>query len=526
MFIKQKLIFLLILSIILPIPVTAESPEIYSPSFTQNEIISLPFLMGDVPVGITSATIHIHWDERQYDRGTDINTPVQPVNFVMELHLRNLGEEPAIAEIAMPVIPVFQHINLQKNRITPVIYVDDNPLELHSHIAARIETFTIGDFGYTGAENLAGDPTLYMGGLVEEILQQANMSSIPYEALNFDADVPARLYTIVPEGTYRSHSPGTFEFRFSYNPEQTMILISEDRIFRVNRESEENYEIHMSQSRRREPFEILVIGYDTLSWSINEIHHPDSTRGSLTATYSEETPREFIARAQNNLPHILQPIIPGDFLLREADSGFNVGWLHDSNQNRARGFMNITSLRQWRNLNGAVATAVHFEPGEERVLSISFAANAAFKWDEALQQSLFHHAILTQFADTWYFFDELNVVVTHPDGVLESIFSEGFETMDGYSTLVVPHPPNENILVGFWLADERQQLWRGVSAGMDSPLSEDEWTEQEANLDVEPPHPEDKLEEQRTSYFILAAVVISPPVGIAAAFAFLRKKRS
>jgi len=296
-----------------------------------------------------------------------------------------------------------------------------------------------------------------MEDFAERIRERAMLNFHPHVPVNFDADTPAILYTLTPASTGRLNFLA--EVRLGYDPERTMIFVSKEDInFTIDRDAAIGYEVYYVRGSGLvlHPLQVLVIGDDTLSWSIIErMSDPINVKEDFfDVTQCTETPREFIARAQESLAAPF-PVKPDDFLMRNVD--FNIDpERSEIAHNIARSFMNIAS--RWpRNLSGwADAVAIPFEPGEERMLRISFSSDAAIEWDEELQQSLFHHTILTELAAYWEFFDELTVTVTHPDDAINYAFSEGFNTVGGHSVLTLLHPPQENILFGFWMEDERE----------------------------------------------------------------------
>ena len=457
---KLIVIFAIILIILLPLTASATSPEIYIPTSTRNPVITFPFPVArDVPIGVTSANVNVIWERRV--RQARCNISVISTDFIIDLHLQYFGEDPNIVEIALPIIP--PPTMPMQPRIEPTFYLDGTPAQLFGYPFA--ENLRINSKS-SGFRNLAGHGTFLFSSAhnrddatgswnyVEEMRVLVERHTHPFITQNFDADAPARLYTLVPEFTDDSN----FQIRFnlSYDPAQTILLTDRIGGFRLERSEDGNIIArHVSHDHRNHhPLEVLVIGSDTLTWYADSSFAPLSDSVSLSGTFIYETPRSFIERKQKDLQDSALPIILDDFLLRRVDDVVVKPLLSPPQNWRAPGFVNMSSV--WPRTRPAAVTAIPFEPGEERVLQISFSAYAAFEWDEELQQSLFHHAILTELIAHWDFFNELTVRVTPPSDVRGYAFSDGFNVLNNRSVLNVSPSPEENILFGFWLDDIRE----------------------------------------------------------------------
>ena len=450
--IPKRRIFLLLLIFLLIFPISGcTSPPQVPPQSANSTPIILPFPMADAPVGIRSAEIELRWTERE----SSIDDVSYRGLFTADYTIRFTGEEPAIVEIAI----FLPELDTRKwsSRPSPGqdfrAYLDGAPFETRTRIVPEYTE-------RTGPEDLTGRELPVLASLLTSV-------RYPYIPSAFDADEPAVLYTFTVEvapNLPRLDQRKRVRLTVFYNPEITTVVspTSMNRAW-IDRETGEAYvSFSMFESLFTDGFyglELFVIGEDTIRWEyeldlLREVG--ESTRRIISdgltinaATRSDETPRNFLRRIQRE-----EMGREGQILMVKADER-----LMDPGRHNFVGLASIISelnrsnFRIPRESNVFIAS-IPFEPGEERVLSISFTAYSGMKWNSEDMESLFHHTILTETANYWDFFDHLTVTAHHPENMTSYAFTDGFVTQDDKSVLRLQNP-DKNIHMGFVLEDER-----------------------------------------------------------------------
>ena len=467
---KPKISILLILTIMLPMNAAAMSaPPYRPPASVENTPISLPFPMTDAPVGITFAALNLSWGENDYSTAPYRDAPYYPIDFTGEYTVRYNGVESAVVEIAVPFLGMTEpepNILVDGKTVEPGVYFSLIPLEYE-------------------------EGTPLMADYINNVREQAK----PYIPHHFEPDAQAKLYTFTQYGP--DHSNIGIEITLEYDPVETLLLISAP----FDMEPHINYctyidsgedteptqrlnghyygEARTVQFHRVTPFEVLVVGNDTLSWRTHEQNSPEKS-GGFYLSVSEpknETPREFITRIQDEKVNFFEdfqyPILPDDFLLHWTDRMLDLqseipsDVIHNFANIQCIDHLNLRSycmfmlnhnyINQYIMMQQSLVVPITFEPNEERVLSISYRPVTGMEWSESKNQSLFHSMILTEAANYWDFFDRLTIITNHPDGVIESVIPNGFiETGSNY-VLEIQSAPRNNISIGFVMPDERQK---------------------------------------------------------------------
>jgi hypothetical protein len=119
---KRMIFILLILTILLPVDASAMTAPYVPPESLENTPISLPFPVTDAPVGITFAALSLSWGENDTSTAPYSDAPYYPVWFDSEYTIRYDGGDPAVVEIAVPVLGL-----LKPNKVN--ILVDGKPVE-------------------------------------------------------------------------------------------------------------------------------------------------------------------------------------------------------------------------------------------------------------------------------------------------------------------------------------------------------------------------------------------------------------
>jgi len=452
----RMLITLLLLGILLPTTAYAMAPpEPPAPAHTSGTLVSLPFPVSDAPVEASSSELTFSWGRRQYGR---LNFPIYRGTLTAEYTLRFTGEEPGYVEVALPVhFPDgFSHTFDQGVPEDFSATLDGEPIEF--------------------LQNFATSRELFWNTSLAELIEEVRELSGPYYPTVFDADRIALLYSFEVE--MPEHLPaeiGRIRHRFAYNRDVTTLIVRTPRLVTVIDDSNwweddgpgvirfsispPDQELVDAGITEAEPmvFDILVLGEDTLELdeftplvyagrderNNRTFAHLENSGIALNQQVSEVTPREFFRKLQNESTYP-QVVHPQDFLLRR-----NTQELHDGSS-----FINVRTY-VITNQNIIVAT-IPFQPGEERVLSITMPVRAAMSFDRELSQSLFSHTIHTEAAGLWESFGPLVVTTTHPEGVITYELPEGFESA-GASSLLRAERPGENITFGFWLIDNERE---------------------------------------------------------------------
>jgi len=444
----RVVLFLLAFMFFVPTGAHAMTPSLSVPNMMGSQIL-LPFPMDDVPVGVSSAEITFGWGERQYEYAYEhYSFPLYEGMLRADYTIRFGGEEAAYVRIAM-LHP--QVSGSWRGHQKDEVWMDldgEQIVYIYNYIAAT-ESYI------TGAYDLGGWSTEVFANAIEEV---RNIGE-PYYPTAFDADLPAVLYTFeltIPHQMMELEEIGRIRYRFVYDSEVTTVIantpVSTHPAFDAQTG---NREIRFSIFPHRDglTFEFLVIGKNTLelcyfvAYSRDEndrfIFVPlESDEIYLLSTASEITPREYFRRLQNErtYPNMFSP---QDFLLRKT-----VGELYNSFAGMFRLFPTRPSE--------FVVVSIPFEPGQERILSISFPIWAAMDFNRDKQQSLFHYTVLTETAKYWDFFDSLTVTTTHPKDVITPVFPDGFELIgEGISQIRIENP-SENVSFGFWMIDDER----------------------------------------------------------------------
>jgi hypothetical protein len=419
----------------------------------------------NAPVGISSAEIELSWTVRE----SSIDDVSYRGLFSADYTIYFMGEEPAIVEIAMllPEGGARGWLGRPGPGQDFRAYVDGVPIETLAYIMPE-------NYVRTGPENLAGRATPALTNSIDDV--RAYFTREPYIPTTFMADEPATLYTFAIEADDDLFSlVWSVELTLSYDREK-IIPISQGRFFTTNFDSEtEKTEVAIRLSRTTRVVEILVIGDSILSWELEPDFVPWAEDDEITAfsdefyirvETAEETPREYFYRMQKEiiLPPDVEPdrfLIDGDLLMGLVDEilmGLRGGWDYrwHSRIVRINDIALIPDGVQIPREPNVFIAAIPFQPGEERVFSVSFTAYSGMEWNREEMQSLFHHTILTEAAGYWDFFDELTVTAHHPEDVITSEFTDGFAMLEGKSVANI-QGLDENIHMGFWLTDERTE---------------------------------------------------------------------
>jgi hypothetical protein len=464
---KRMIFILLILTVMLPVNAAAMTAPYVPPDSLENTPISLPFPVTDVPVGITFAALDIAWGENDTSTAPYWDAPYYPIDFTAEYTIRYDGDEPAVAEIAMPMLGMFKP---EAN-----IVVDGEPAELATY-------FSIVPLKYE--EQIP---------LMAEYIDNMQSQAEPYEARYFDLDAPAKLYTFIQYGADKSGIG--IDIILEYDPAETILLINAP----FDMEPNINYGTYIDMGSDVEPshrprgyyygevrtvqidkvalYDVLVVGNDTLSWRIREQYRPEES-GSFSLSVSEpknETPREFITRVQDEdvefFDNFPRPVLPNDFLVRWVDQMLDLQSKMPSNV--IHSFANVRCIDHiyssdycMFDLNDEYAnryimrqqsfvTAVKFEPHEERVLRVAYRSVTGMEWNKAEMQSLFYSTILTEAVNYWEFFDALRITTNRPEDAIESAIPNGFIETDNSYVLDIQSVPKDNISIGFVMPDVR-----------------------------------------------------------------------
>jgi len=438
-------------------------PRYIPPENINGTVLSLPFPIDDIPIGVSCAKIDISPIEmsRSYN-----NTNISYRSLLTAHYtIQHTGNEPATVRFALhlPALRTswIRHVPAQDISV----YIDNEFYSAYKYIIHE-------NFENTGARNLARHATPIFTDLIDDIVMYARPTRQLYMANAFDADEQAILYSfsVNARNNVRGIMGMTFVFEYNHN-ETSIILDSRNNSSRfVQRSSNRRTGITTLsvyvRDFQREQFELFVIGEDTLTWEIiprffdnvGEREGAENfSRVVLNVDTSITTPRGHFYRMQNTITY---PYVkyPRDFMLSIID-----GILTNPPRNgryRGQGYVNLFDIGM-PSLPNAIIISVDFEPGQERVLSLTFPMFSGKEWDRGMQQSLFHYTILTEAAYHWAFFDSLEVTAHHPDNVIDVILADGFELFGNKAVLSIDDL-TDNIHFGFVLTDERANHGSGI----------------------------------------------------------------
>jgi len=447
--------------------------SITHPQESRGTALSLPFPTADVPIGVSSAEIRISWTDRErVIAAGDSDSLSYSGIFSADYTIRFDGEKPTTVKIAFPM-PILGDFRVLSDRV----YFESN---LEYNVYAYIDGTFIETFHYiinenitrTGAEDLAGQRTPILADFINSV-----RTLIAEEAPNtnaFESDTAMPLYTFSLFAPYDTEIQAV-SLIFRYDPERTMVTYSYDfeRIAPHRFQPRVNTGLGMAQIADTLPIygsgtiEVFVIGEDTLTWEWelllnegvdeSEFNSLYATFNLLNVTVSHKTPQDYFR----------QIIIPGfgngevyidpDYLMNWVD------WVFASPTHNLNNRWNYIDLNRFERLfmpkeHNVVVAEIPFEPGQERILSISFPIYSGATWNNEMPYSLFHHTILTEAADYWEFFDYLTVITEHPDDIVEYVLY-GFEIFENFSTFSTTNiqEVGDNIHIGFLLPDERER---------------------------------------------------------------------
>ena len=424
-------------------------PPPQAPESWRSTPVSLPFPIDDAPVGIVDASLRITQNapgSHRWDRGGNAPAIIYPtITHTAEYTIRFDGDEPEIIRIAVPALGVPDRWIGFRDGIGDIseieITVDGEPAEPVIYLPQLYESYTAP--GEEGDLSALLDASI--SDLIHELQAQAN-----HVFRNFDPDEPATLYMIARRGP---HGPGIY---FNYDPQGTTLLV--DTKFNISPRHFRGNRIEF-----RNPAQVLVIGDSPLSWQ--DFDNTDENYLYIAKTETV-TPREFLLRVQNQYSDSLDHFHYSDFLdlfyYTVGPDDFFLIWADRlvDEQDGPPGFADIHYPPRIFGSQSLVVS-IPFEPGEERVLSITYDPHLGMRWNQDRMQSIYYLPILTQPAEYWDFFDSFSISVQHPGNAAEVIFSQGFEMQGSTSTLSLNHAPGENLYMGFWMPDER----RGQSGG-------------------------------------------------------------
>ena len=242
--------------------------------------------------------------------------------------------------------------------------------------------------------------------------------------------------------------------------------------------------VYVVNSERIEPFEILVIGEDTLEWNIglqNSVEEESVTYSLHADVTGFYTPREFIERAKENCAEFF-----GEFNFTVTSEEFLIRWV--DNLLDIKNSVPFTAPRNYANIRcvnhispgsgnncifrhssryrdyrphyiypqQAHVVTIPFQPGQERVFSMTQVLASGKQWYEGIDKSLIYCPVLTESAAYWDSFGALTVITSPPSGEHEMVLSEGFIFYDGIYALHLDEAPDENLFVGFLVHDLRE----------------------------------------------------------------------
>ena len=418
------------------------------PDSTEPTALSLPFPLTDVPMGLVSADMEITWNEHVqkyynvYYRG----------RFSADYHMRFLGDGTAMVRIAVPLLAQggrqwFPEDSGREFRI----YIDGEPAEFHEYLMTE-------NIARDGPGNLAGHQTPVLEGFIDHM--RGHWAGKYYFPAAFEADEPAVLYRFsayVPRGSGMT-SP---VINFRYNPARTTVISRFSRMMVIHSERLPGQtRVHFVG----EAAELLVIGEDTLTWEYEtrffdrwdwvteEIKSELREAFVLDVEIEEITPREYLRQVQSTRFFLrFRPQRGNEHVDPDLLMGYVDGVLAASGH--LTRFAALDRFREPPEPN-VIVVAMPFAPGQERVISISHDVFAGKEWDRRAAQSLFHYTILTEAADYWEFAGHMTVTAHHPENMIRSEYTDGFDVFDGKSVIHLQNP-GENIHIGFWLEDGR-----------------------------------------------------------------------
>jgi len=470
--IKRRIsLFLLLIVIVFPANIYA-APHPILPASAKGTTISLPFPVEDLPVGVSSAEISISWIDREGfillgDRDYLSYRGILSADYT----IRFTGEESAIVKVAFPM-PDLGDFGSRFRREYPgltsdqiFMYIDGVPAEIFGY---RIHE----DILISGPEDLADRETPILRNFINYF--RAYMAGETNVASAFEFDMPMSHYTFTITAP-SDEGIRAVDLTFHYDPEKTILTYLSSRRFSPTARNnlgmtQINDTISITQSEGN-VIEIFLIGENTLTWEyeltfLNWVDEADINTlydaFNLNVTTDYKTPRNYFRQIQESTSRhrYSETIIDPDFLMDWINSIFVNQ--HENNLwnliNLNRSYVDLSRFRRLHMLDeqNIIAVEIPFEPGQERILSVSFPVYSSVEWDRENPNSLFHHTILTETSEYWDFFDSLTVTTGHPNDIAEYVLMDGFETFDNFSQITLQNPSNSNIYFGFWLPDGRR----------------------------------------------------------------------
>ena len=464
--IVKKRMFLIFMIFATMFLVTARVDNVpWNTFFSRGTTLLLPFPVMDAPVGIKSAEIKFPWTE-YYSTAIAGYMEYLPSSrvFTADYTMYFAGDESAIVQIVHPIPNLVATFGTAIDK-TVSIYVDGTPIETVEHVIHR-NVPTIGSWALGGNRT----PTF------EELINnaQTHIASEPFVSTIFEGDVPMTLHTFTVDVPY-GMGVESIRILFHYDPERTKLVYSTQSrqvsiVPRRNRElGTVTLRRNMGFSRGSIPTDmvenmyVFILGDDTLTWEyelsfFDETKRDDSIEVFRITNTSYVTPRNYFRQIQENSIDYRHDdlVIDQDLLMR---------WVNEELYWSLWRFSDLSRFTVPDSPSFIVAE-IPFEPGQERVLNISFLVHAhTMWWYFETPSNFFHYTVLAEAAEYWAFFESLTITVEHPENIINHSFLDDFETFADFSMITLQNP-SDIIHFVYWLPGNRTNTGKTLLAAL------------------------------------------------------------
>jgi len=411
------------------------------------KLFSLPFPITEAPVGIKSAEIGLLWTD-YYNEIFDVYI------FSADYIISFSGDEAAIIKIAHPVPVGFPHTGLPIDFHT---YVDGVPIEAVGHLIHE-------NFPNITLSGLWKNVTPFYEDFINDA--HSHMAGESFFATTFESDTPMALHSFtvdVPDGV----GVENITLLFYYDYERTRVISSwrgniggqfDHELGTVTMRKSINFPLGLDSLGRggTRNIHLFLLGEDTLTWEYELSFFEGATKDDSLEVFKLEntsyvTPRNYFRQIQEDrfVNRHSGLVIDPDLLMRHVDERHQPWNFSD--------FNTVGTFRVVTDNPSFVVVEIPFEPGQERVLSISFSGHVRRAWNAGVPFYLFHNTIITEAAEYWDFFDSLTVTLSHPEDIVNYALSDGFETFENFSVITLQNP-RDTIYFAYLLPEESRNL--------------------------------------------------------------------
>ena len=316
---------------------------------------------------------------------------------------------------------------------------------------------------------------------ISEYLSSLTSYNLPYDIKSFDETAPAALYRFTVNSS--DSSDIGFQINFGYDATKTTLLINAPfellppithSVGRWNGLSQ-LYEVLFD---RPVPFEILVIGEDSLAYQITEQNmEPDDNLSMTVEKLINISPKEYIANnyAAAFFDSMDVPLADELGLYRRwlddvvADCDMELLEIYGSEffDDIPQSYANIqyinksgyysSSSKGHKSLQNSTAYTVkgQFAPKEEHVLTIEYKMTPGMIWNEEREQNLNYILFLTEPLKHWNNVGQLTVMFEKPENsdIIEYALPEGFIEKESGFEYISAGAFEENLFLSFWRPD-------------------------------------------------------------------------